>query len=92
MRILGVSKDHPVLVRARSTLHNLGKPIYSISQDDNAHVIGTGGATGVPAWGKFWLSLLNVYDWAGNNPIPPEAWYEDSIVCAWYLNSSNQTI
>ncbi|KAF8517972.1 terpenoid cyclases/protein prenyltransferase alpha-alpha toroid [Hysterangium stoloniferum] len=33
-----------------------------------------GGATGVPAWGKFWLSLLNVYDWDGNNPIPPELW------------------
>ncbi|KAI8928054.1 terpenoid cyclases/protein prenyltransferase alpha-alpha toroid [Entophlyctis helioformis] len=33
-----------------------------------------GGATGVPAWGKFWLSVLNVYDWAGNNPIPPELW------------------
>ncbi|KAJ7880320.1 terpenoid cyclases/protein prenyltransferase alpha-alpha toroid [Mycena olivaceomarginata] len=24
-----------------------------------------GGATAIPAWGKFWLSLLNVYDWAG---------------------------
>ena len=33
-----------------------------------------GGATGVPAWGKFWLSVLNVYDWNGNNPIPPELW------------------
>ncbi|KAK7030717.1 terpene cyclase/mutase family member [Favolaschia claudopus] len=33
-----------------------------------------GGATAIPSWGKFWLSLLNVYDWAGNNPIPPELW------------------
>uniref|UniRef100_A0A0W0F7V9 Terpene cyclase/mutase family member n=1 Tax=Moniliophthora roreri TaxID=221103 RepID=A0A0W0F7V9_MONRR len=24
-----------------------------------------GGATGVPVWGKFWLSLLNAYDWEG---------------------------
>ncbi|KAH8832610.1 terpenoid cyclases/protein prenyltransferase alpha-alpha toroid [Flagelloscypha sp. PMI_526] len=32
------------------------------------------GCTGIPAWGKFWLSLLNVYDWAGNNPVPPELW------------------
>ncbi|KAJ1334485.1 hypothetical protein BSLG_007640 [Batrachochytrium salamandrivorans] len=31
-----------------------------------------GGACGVPAWGKFWLSVLNVYDWSGNSPIPPE--------------------
>ncbi|EEB97513.1 hypothetical protein MPER_03149, partial [Moniliophthora perniciosa FA553] len=30
-----------------------------------------GGATGIPTWGKFWLSLLNVYDWEGvNTPIP----------------------
>ncbi|KZT09915.1 terpene synthase [Laetiporus sulphureus 93-53] len=56
MRILGVSPDHPALVRARATLHKLG------------------GATGVPSWGKFWLSVLNVYDWDGNNPIPPELW------------------
>ena len=33
-----------------------------------------GGATGIPAWGKFWLSILNVYDWSGNNSIPPELW------------------
>ncbi|KAI0319638.1 terpene synthase [Amylostereum chailletii] len=33
-----------------------------------------GGATCVPSWGKFWLSILGVYDWDGNNPIPPELW------------------
>lgn len=33
-----------------------------------------GGATGVPTWGKVWLSVLNVYDWDGVNPIPPELW------------------
>jgi lanosterol synthase len=33
-----------------------------------------GGATGIPAWGKFWLSVLNVYSWDGANPIPPELW------------------
>ncbi|KAF8310084.1 terpene synthase [Clavulina sp. PMI_390] len=56
LRILGVPKEHPVMVRARQTLHKLG------------------GCTGIPSWGKFWLSLLNVYDWAGNNPIPAELW------------------
>ncbi|KAF7798580.1 hypothetical protein EIP86_009802 [Pleurotus ostreatoroseus] len=56
MRILGVSADHPVLVKARACLHRLG------------------GATGIPAWGKFWLSILNVYDWEGNQPVPPELW------------------
>ncbi|KAF8629085.1 hypothetical protein AX15_003578 [Amanita polypyramis BW_CC] len=33
-----------------------------------------GGATAIPAWGKFWLSLLNIYDWQGINPVPPELW------------------
>ena len=33
-----------------------------------------GGASTVPAWGKFWLSVLNVYSWEGNHPIPPELW------------------
>jgi len=29
MRLLGVDKDHPVLVRARATLHKLGKPHHA---------------------------------------------------------------
>ncbi|KAJ3302144.1 Lanosterol synthase (Oxidosqualene--lanosterol cyclase) [Kappamyces sp. JEL0829] len=33
-----------------------------------------GGSTGIPAWGKFWLSVLNVYDWEGSESIPPELW------------------
>lgn len=33
-----------------------------------------GGCTAMPAWGKFWLSLLNCYHWDGNNPVPPELW------------------
>lgn len=33
-----------------------------------------GGATGIPAWGKFWLSVLGAYDWDGVNPTPPELW------------------
>lgn len=56
LRLLGVSKDAPVCVKSRRTLHRLG------------------GATGIPSWGKFWFSILNVYEWDGNNPIPPELW------------------
>ncbi|KAG2411638.1 hypothetical protein HFD88_009194 [Aspergillus terreus] len=33
-----------------------------------------GGPTGIPQWGKVWLSLLNLYEWSGVNPIPPELW------------------
>lgn len=33
-----------------------------------------GGALGNPHWGKAWLSLLNIYEWEGVNPAPPELW------------------
>ena len=32
------------------------------------------GVLGIPSWGKFWLALLNVYDWRGVNAILPELW------------------
>ncbi|PWN48974.1 putative lanosterol synthase [Violaceomyces palustris] len=56
LRLLGVSADHPMMIKARATLHKLG------------------GATGIPSWGKLWLAVLNVYEWEGMNPIPPELW------------------
>ncbi|GAA98168.1 uncharacterized protein L969DRAFT_93224 [Mixia osmundae IAM 14324] len=33
-----------------------------------------GGASFIPSWGKFWLSVLNVHEWQGFNPTPPELW------------------
>ncbi|XP_037542771.1 lanosterol synthase isoform X1 [Nematolebias whitei] len=33
-----------------------------------------GGAVGIPSWGKFWLSVLNVYSWDGFNSVFPEIW------------------
>ncbi|XP_049585016.1 lanosterol synthase [Syngnathus scovelli] len=33
-----------------------------------------GGAVGIPSWGKFWLAILNVYDWEGMNTLLPEMW------------------
>ena len=32
------------------------------------------GVLGIPSWGKFWLALLNLYDWRGVNAILPEVW------------------
>ncbi len=32
------------------------------------------GVLGIPSWGKFWLALLNLYDWRGANAILPELW------------------
>ena len=28
----------------------------------------------IPTWGKFWLSILNLYKWQGVNAMPPELW------------------
>ncbi len=31
-----------------------------------------GGVLAVPTWGKLWLALLDLYDWRGVSPCPPE--------------------
>ena len=31
-----------------------------------------GGVLAIPTWGKFWLALLELYDWRGVHPTPPE--------------------
>ncbi|CAG8730053.1 31988_t:CDS:10, partial [Racocetra persica] len=33
-----------------------------------------GGAVAIPSLGKFWLAMLNIYDWKGVNPVLPELW------------------
>ena len=42
--------------------------MYSINSD---HL---GGACSIPSWGKFWLAVLNVYDWNGLHTLLPELW------------------
>ena len=31
-----------------------------------------GGVAAIPTWGKFWLALLDLYDWRGVSPTPPD--------------------
>jgi len=33
-----------------------------------------GGPEYCTSWGKFWLAVLGVYEWEGQNPVPPETW------------------
>ncbi|KAK9449831.1 terpenoid cyclases/protein prenyltransferase alpha-alpha toroid [Limtongia smithiae] len=33
-----------------------------------------GGAIGCPQWGKIWLAVLNLCEYDGINPVPPEMW------------------
>jgi lanosterol synthase len=35
-------------------------------------ILDNGGAVGIPQWGKFWLCVLNCFDYSGLDPIPPE--------------------
>ncbi|KAF8035112.1 hypothetical protein BT93_C1216 [Corymbia citriodora subsp. variegata] len=37
-------------------------------------ILDHGGLVGIPSWGKFWLTVLGAYEWAGCNPLPPEFW------------------
>ena len=75
LRLLGVSAEHPVIVQARATLHKLGGQDRLVTYKLCPPIQFLGGAAASAAWGKFWLSVLNVYDWEGNSPIPPELWY-----------------
>lgn len=56
LRLLGVSRDDPMIEPARQFIH-------------------AEGVVGIPSWGKFWLALLNLYDWNGVHAIVPEAWH-----------------
>ncbi|MED6153746.1 Lupeol synthase [Stylosanthes scabra] len=37
-------------------------------------ILDHGGLLAIPSWGKFWVSVLGVYEWSGCNPFPPELW------------------
>ncbi|KAL9241665.1 hypothetical protein vseg_015749 [Gypsophila vaccaria] len=37
-------------------------------------ILDHGSATAITSWGKMWLSVLGVFEWTGNNPLPPEIW------------------
>ncbi|KAF3437261.1 hypothetical protein FNV43_RR20014 [Rhamnella rubrinervis] len=37
-------------------------------------ILDHGGLVGIPSWGKFWVTVLGLYEWSGCNPLPPEFW------------------
>lgn len=37
-------------------------------------ILDRGGLLAIPSWGKFFASVLGVYEWSGCNPFPPELW------------------
>ncbi|KAI4352998.1 hypothetical protein L6164_007197 [Bauhinia variegata] len=37
-------------------------------------ILDHGGLAAIPSWGKFWVTVLGIYEWSGCNPLPPEFW------------------
>ncbi|XLU58673.1 hypothetical protein S245_053321 [Arachis hypogaea] len=42
-------------------------------------ILDHGGLVAIPSWGKFWVSVLGVYEWSGCNPFPPELWLQPKL-------------
>ena len=62
-----------------TTLVYVAARILGVRQDDPLiahakHFIQAEGVENIPSWGKFWLALLNLFDWEGLNPVLPELW------------------
>ncbi|RIB23575.1 terpenoid cyclases/protein prenyltransferase alpha-alpha toroid [Gigaspora rosea] len=49
-------------------------PEHPILVKSRALIHKLGGAIAIPSLGKFWLAMLNLYDWNGVNPVLPELW------------------
>jgi squalene/oxidosqualene cyclase-like protein len=57
------------------TLRLLGEDLSNpYLQRAQKWILEHGGATKIPQWGKFYLSVLNVYEWEGNDALLPEMW------------------
>lgn len=50
---------------------DLSNPLMAKAQK---WILDNGGAIKIPQWGKFYLSVLNVYEWKGNDALLPEMW------------------
>jgi lanosterol synthase len=46
----------------------------SFMQRARSFIYRHGGAEYIPSWGKFYLTVLNLYEWEGVTPILPELW------------------
>ena len=71
--------EHPPPNLFVTTLVYVAARLLGIERDDPLlkpaqEFLQTEGVLGIPSWGKFWLALLNLYDWRGINAILPELW------------------
>nr|QIJ55911.1 squalene--hopene cyclase [uncultured bacterium] len=71
--------EHPPPNLFVTTLVYVAARLLGVERDDSLlkpaqEFLQTEGVLGIPSWGKFWLALLNLYDWRGINAILPELW------------------
>ena len=62
-----------------TTLVYVAARLLGIGRDDPLveparRFLQTEGVLNIPSWGKFWLALLNLYEWRGVNAVLPELW------------------
>ncbi|HVK83139.1 MAG TPA: prenyltransferase/squalene oxidase repeat-containing protein [Kofleriaceae bacterium] len=75
----GLSVQTPSCVFTTSlcyvALRQLGQPAEAPwAADARAWLAAHGGPLASASWGKFFLALMNLYDYAGVDPVPPELW------------------
>ncbi len=71
--------EHPPANLFVTTLVYVAARLLGLEQDDTLlkpaqRFLQAEGVRAIPSWGKFWLALLNLYDWRGVNAILPELW------------------
>ena len=71
--------DHSQPYLFVTTLVYVASRILGLSRDDElianaGEFIRKEGIVSIPSWGKFWLAILNLYEWRGLNAVLPELW------------------
>lgn len=71
--------DHSQPYLFVTTLVYVAARILGLSRHDEliaeaGEFIRAEGVLRIPSWGKFWLSVMNLYEWRGLNAVLPELW------------------
>ena len=71
--------DHSQPYLFVTTLVYVAARLLGVARDNEliaraGEFIRTEGVLSIPSWGKFWLAILNLYQWRGLNAVLPELW------------------
>nr|XP_054767266.1 lanosterol synthase-like [Lytechinus pictus] len=71
-------EDHPTVFG--TAMNYVTMRLLGVSKEDQdlkkarKLLLEMGGAESIPSWGKFWLCVLNLYQWEGMHCLFPEIW------------------